>query len=281
MLEIKIKNQKNEEISLTQNPNYSLMSVEGMDPAAAMIGTAASATMDGSVFRSAKIGERNIVILIAVEEPCEKNRVDLYRYVRTKKELTVYVKNEERDVYINGYAEAMPIGFFEQKETVQISIICTDPYFRDVEKTSVSISGTESLFEFPFSIPEEGIEFSSISENTEKDIINRGDAEVGAIFRLYASAPTKNPSIYLPFLNIAFFLEISMIAGDEIVINTIKGQKIVKLIRNGIETNIINTLKFGSKWLQLEPGQNRIGYLAEPADSLTCMIEFNALYEGV
>lgn len=281
MLEIKLKNYKGEEINLTQNPNYSLISVDGLEPSAAQIGTAASATMDGSVFRSARVGEKNIVILVAVEEPCEKNRIDLYRYVKTKKEMTVFVKNGSRNVYIKGYAEAMPIGFFEQKETIQISIICTNPYFREVSEASEVISSVESLFEFPFSIPEEGIEFSRITGETEKNIINSGDIETGGLITLYASAPAANPTVYLPYTGAFFGLNISLLAGDEVKINTVKGQKSVKLIRNGVDTNIINSLRFGSTWLQFESGQNRIGYTASPAESLDCTVEIDALFEGV
>lgn len=281
MLDIKIKNHKNETLSLTGNQNYTLYAVEGLDPSTANINTATNATMDGSTFRSAKINQKNIVLYLAVEEPCEANRVALYGYVKPKQPVTVYIKTGARNVYIEGYVESIQVGFFEQKESVQISIICPSPFFKMAQASEVEISTTESGFEFPFSIPEVGIPFSEIMGDTEKYIINTGDIETGALITLYATADGANPMIYLPYNNTFFALDFDFCAGDTIIINTVKGQKSVTLIRDGEKSNIINTLRAGSSWLQFESGQNLVGYSATPTSSISCDISIDGLYEGV
>ena len=73
----------------------------------------------------------------------------------------------------------------------------------------------------------------------------------------------------------------SMIRGDEIVINTMKGEKSIVLIREGIATNILNSLSKDSDWFTLSKGDNVFAFTAEEGlDSLQFYIENYIVYEG-
>lgn len=71
---------------------------------------------------------------------------------------------------------------------------------------------------------------------------------------------------------------------DKLIINTVKGQKKISLIRNGNEYNVLNVLERGSTWLELSKGTNQLAYHAEGDSSnrLVGTIEASeTLYEGV
>lgn len=277
-----IENHKGEQLQLTQNPNYSITGIEGLPPPTASINTAINANFDGSTYRSSRLNERNIVISLAIEGNVEINRIELYKYIKTKKKCVVYYKNNSRDVSIAGYVESMEVAIFDAKEMVQISIICPRPYFEDVIKTMLDMSATSAMFEFPFSIPDEGIEFSTLTVATESIVQNLGDVETGAVIIFHATGPASNPAIYNVDTGESFKVNISMSAGDLVIIDTIKGEKGVTSVINGVTTNIINNVDMGSTWLQFESGANTMLYNADSyPENLQCYITFNNLYEGV
>ena len=282
MYTLTIENHKGEQLQLTQNPDYTIMSVEGLSPPTANINTAVNANFDGSTFRSSRLNERNIVIMLAIEGNVEANRINLYQYIKAKKKCTVYYQNSSRDVSIDGYVESFEIGIFEEKETAQISIICPRPYFLQVAQTILDMSMITSGFEFPFSIPQEGIEFSTLTPSGESVVQNLGDVETGAVITFHATGVASNPVIYNVMTGESFKVNIDMSAGDLVVIDTIAGEKSVTSIIDGVTSNIINDVERGSTWLQFESGANTMLYNAEayPAN-LQCYIAFNNKFEGV
>lgn len=282
MYTLTIENHKGEQLQLTQNPKYSITSVEGLPPPTANINTAVNANFDGSTYRSSRLNERNIVIMLAIEGDAEANRINLYQYIKAKKQCTLYYQNGSRNVSIVGYVESLEIGIFEEKEMAQISIICPRPYFADVVQTILDMSATSAMFEFPFAIPDEGIEFSTLTVATESIVQNLGDVETGAVIIFHATGPASNPAIYNVDTGESFKVNISMSAGDLVIIDTIKGEKGVTSVINGVTTNIINNVDMGSTWLQFESGANTMLYNADSSpENLQCYITFNNLYEGV
>lgn len=282
MYTLTIENHKGEQLQLTQNPDYTIMSVEGLSPPTANINTAVNANFDGSTFRSSRLNARNIVIMLAIEGNVEANRINLYQYIKAKKKCTVYYQNGSRDVSIDGYVESFEIGIFEEKETAQISIICPRPYFLQVAQTILDMSMITSGFEFPFSIPQEGIEFSTLTPSGESVVQNLGDVETGAVITFHATGVASNPVIYNVMTGESFKVNIDMSAGDLVVIDTIAGEKSVTSIIDGVTSNIINNVERGSTWLQFESGANTMLYNADayPAN-LQCYIAFNNKFEGV
>lgn len=282
MYRIILENAKGEQLELTNNPAYSIMSVDGLYPPSATINTSTMANMDGSQFNSSCVNERNIVIEFAIESPAEENRINLYKYIKTKQYIKFYYKNETRDVYIEGRVESMPIEFFEKKQKAQLSILCPSPFFKNVDSTVIELYSVVSNFEFPFSIAEEGIPFSELKLGVEKSIINGGDIEDGVIIELVATGTVLNPKIYNSGTREHFFLNMEMQAGDKVTINTRKGEKSVMLLRDGVESNIIAKHAIGSSWFQLQPGDNTFIYNAdERAENLSCIFIQNNLFEGV
>lgn len=282
MYTCKIENEYGEQLELTNNRNYTVYKIDGLEPPTATINTSPVANFDGSRFNSSRTNERNIVIYLVIENDCEHNRINLYKYAKVKHKVVFYYKNSTRDVYIEGYVESMPIGFFDMKQHVQISILCPDPYFKSVNNKIVDFSTLKSLFVFPFAYTEAGGAFSELEIGKEQSIVNGGDVENGIIIRIQATGRVLNPVIYNFTKNEYFKINVDVFAGDEIILTTHKGKKGVSLIHEGVTTNIINSVVFGSKWFQLIAGDNLFGYDADEfPENLRCILTHCDEYEGV
>lgn len=277
-----VENEKGEQLELTHNEAYDVIKIEGLGPPPAAINNTKISGIDGAKFNNSKVEVRNLVIYLNIKSPVEENRQLLYDYFHVKRKVKIYFKNQNRDVYIEGYIETFENDLFENLQQPQISIICPEPFWKAIDDLLVEFSDDISLFEFPFAIEEEGIELSRINFETTK-VINNGSVETGIVVELYATTDQiLNPIIYNKTAQTFFKLNFDMYKGDLIIINTVQGQKSVTLMRNNVVTNIIGNRESGSSWIQLIPGANEITYDAdEGAENLVVNLTLTRKYEGV
>lgn len=282
MYRLHVENERKEKIELTNSPYFTVVDVDGILPTKASLSTTKLANRDGSVLNSASLENRDIAITIQPEIPVEENRQKLYRYFRNKREVTLYYKNENRDVMTTGIVENFDGSLFEQTQKIVITILCTNPYLIDRKGNVESMENKEDLFEFPFAIASEGKEFSRINKETVKRIENKGDTETGMIIELMANGEVKNPTIHNVDTREHFGLKIDMERGDVIRINTNSSRKRVELERDGVTRNIINNIVKGNKWLGLEPGSNAFTYTCDSGEEyLSVKFLYSHMYEGV
>ena len=70
--------------------------------------------------------------------------------------------------------------------------------------------------------------------------------------------------------------------GDDVLINTTRGQRYITLYRGGQYYNIMNCLPRGTDWVQLYKGDNIYAYSAETGlNNLEFRILNKVLYEGM
>lgn len=282
MFEVEVENKKGNKISFVQNEDYAITKITGLGSPDAAINTVNVGSFDGERFNSSKLEMRNIVMTIAILGDIETNRIALYKVFRSKDWIRFKYKNGSRNVYIDGYIESAPIDLFSERQEVQISILCPDPFFKNAEEIIEDMSLVISMFYFPFAIGDAGQTISQYDEVLEKVITNEGDVEKGMIIELQAAGEVKNPKIFNRNTTDFFGLNITMQKGDVITVSTIKGSKTVYLLRNGVVSNIFNNIMKDITWLQLEPGDNVFTYEAsEGADYLNIIFRHTDNYEGV
>lgn len=277
-----VENKYGQQLELTHNPAYEISNIDGIDPPDAVMNTTHNAGFDGSVFNSSYMDNRTITITLCINSPAEENRINLYRYLKSKFPVKVMYRNEHRDVYINGYVQSLQIAFFNKKETVQIVIFCPLPCFNGAEDSVQEMSSIEPLFEFPFSIAEEGVPFSELVIGQEKSIINNGDVETGVLITVHAYGNVSTPKIYNVDTNEFMIFDVDMVEGDEITINTRQGEKSVRMNHEGTVTNIIGKMRYGSSWFLLKPGDNIFTTAADDGVE-NMLVTFTIInqYEGV
>lgn len=282
MYELKVKNNHGEVFNLSTSDSYTVYQINGLNPPKASVSMSTNATSDGSKINSVKLPKRNIVIYTTINREIETNRIKLYSIFPIKREVTIYFTNDSRDVFINGVVESIECDFFKKKQIAQISILCANPYFNDVDYLVSSFSDVSSLFEFPFIIDEAGIPISEITTNVRKSIINRGDVDTGVIIELFAVGTVVNPVVYKAYENSHMAFNYTMRAGDKVVINTNVGNKSIELIRDGVATNFIGYMTPDSDWLRLDTGDNVFTYSARSGGAnLQITFTNSILYGGV
>lgn len=282
MYKLQVKNPRGETLTLTDNPNYNVFKIEGLTPPQATVNTSANSTTDGVKINSARVGARNIIIYMTIEGNAEANRLNLYKYFPVKKSVELYFKNGSRNVSIDGTVELIECDLFSNKQVAQISIICPKAYFKSVDNLITEFGSVTALFSFPFSIPANGVEFSSISTNVRPSIVNIGDVETGLIIDIYAQGTVVNPIIYDVLNKTYMKINYTMITSDHIVINTNAGEKGIYLVRDGVTTDILGYMALGSEWLMLDVGDNIYTHSADSGvDDMSITFTTPLLYYGV
>lgn len=276
-----VENEKGEQLQLTNNPDYDVLSIEGTNPPKADINTVIMSGFDGSKFNSARLSERNLVITLNICQPIEENRINLYKYFRVKHKVRIYYKIKDRNAYIDGYVESFENSPFTQLQQPQISVICPESYWKELDELIINFSNTVNLFSFPFSIESQGIEFSRIGHFSQA-IINTGDVATGGIIRFYATAQVLKPVFHNYTNNTFFGLNMDLYEGDSVIINTQKGEKSLTLLRGGMTLNILSERSENSSWIVFEAGENQIGCTADDGtEYLDVSVEIVRKYEGI
>lgn len=269
-------------LALTGNDQYTIRSIGGLIPNSAAVYSSDIAGGDGALYNSSRVETRNIVLAIHPEFPVEENRINLYRFFQLGKPVELHFKNDSRNVKISGYVENYDGSLFDQKQLIQISIICPQPFFEDAEYIIQQVSEILNLFEFPFAIDDEGIPFSEINSDRELTIYNSGEVSAGVIITLHATGPVTNPVIYDVTNGGQFALTVEMNNGDEIVINTNRGNKSVFMTSDNERTNIINSMSTNSKFFTVAPGETVFTYdCTTGRDNLQVYFQFSNKYQGV
>ena len=257
MLKISAKNAAGQTLNLTGNSAYIVTSVRGVNPPNANINTSELATMDGAMFNSAFLQTRNIVITVYPVGSVESARTNLYNYFRTKKYVKLFLETASRAVWIDGYVENIDTDLYTNKENLQISIICPDPWFKDQTTSQTTLNGSTT-------------------------VSNPSDDEIGVAVEVTLSGAAEGFSLTNATNSQTFGVNYTFQSGDKLLINTRRGEKSVSLVRSGVTTNLMNSLIMNSKWIQLEIGNNTLSFTATSgAANMTTKVTVQSIYEGI
>ena len=158
---------------------------------------------------------------------------------------------------------------------------CEYPMFSFVQDLRKDVALWLGGFFFPLQIDEtEGIEFSIRSQSQIEVFENEGEVPVGMIVRFRATGSVQNPSLRDIDTQEFITIDRTMIAGDEIIINTNFDRIAATLLRGGVETNIINNVRLGSNYsLSLRQGSTVLWYGADTNEEfLEVSIEYSPAF---
>lgn len=237
------------ELKLTDpyETGIAVISVDGLGPGEANIVTTEYATNDGAMYNSSRLSTRNIVLnfkLLPVPT-IEQVRLKVYRYFPVKKPVWLIVETDSRRVQIQGYVESNVPEIFSDWETVQISILCPDPYFQSLSGQSTDFSGYRSEFEFNF--------YNGICETAN----STADKTVTTVKASTTNKPMTSESgryVAVKFANSntasASSLTLSVDGGPKLPIKDRYGQAISTSLVSGVYWLFYST---GSNWVLLSP----------------------------
>ena len=287
------------EMGRPSSSGFYIKRIEGLGPTKANINITERTTMDGGQYSSSHANSRNIVITLGFlfDNGIEDMRHKSYKYFPLKKKVKLLIETDRRTCETYGYVESNEPDIFNKEETTQISIVCPDSYFYSAgngAKTVTLFSGVDSLFEFPFSnesLTDDEIEFGSIQRSTMGTVLYSGEADIGITIYIHAIGNVTNPTIYnlttresmkIDTTRLRLSTGSAIVAGDDIIICTMKGEKSIQLLREGTYYNILNCLDKRANWFQISNGDNVFMYSADSGEgNLEFRIEHKTAYEGV
>ena len=284
MYNLILENKSGDQLTFNQNSPFTVTDIEGLNPPDATINTSAIALMDGAKYNSAKVDMRTINIAFAIEYQAARNRVEVYRVLKSKQYIKLYYKGDYRNVFIEGYIQSISIDYGAMKQIVTCTILCPSPYFKQAQEMVDELLNIVGAFHFPFastSTPE--ILFGYISNEIGITIENDGDVDCGMVIELYAYTAVSNPKIFNYLTQEYIGLDFDMQAADLIRIDTRQGEKDAVLIRSGVESSVFNYIMEGSTWLQLPAEGGTFVYELGSGDLGDLAVTFRHydLYEGV
>lgn len=295
MYDFTIANERGETLAFNQlGGEYVIDEISGLGPAPALVNTSEVALMDGQRFDSAKLDMRTLEVAFIIERDATASRLAAFRVLRPKERVRVRFKSEARDVYIDGYVSSVDVAYFEQQQVCTATIVCPMPYWRGAQPSVNDMSSVVGLFHFPFASQVKAGDTQPVSDVTSivfgyidmtggVTVPNFGEASTGLVITLEATGAVSDPKIYDYATGDFIGVDFDMVAGDKITIDTTPGQKGVKLLRGGVETNIFNYLMKDITWLQLPYGGTILALEVAsgmPSD-LRVTVTHENLYEGV
>lgn len=217
------------------------------------------AAMDGGYLEAVKVPPRPIGLSFVINDRSrtEELRNDLISFFSPKKPGTLTIERGGRKRKIGFCLSERPQfvqdNIISDKLRVNLSLICPDPYFQDVNPSVVNFMHPLPLLTFPFnSVAGVGITAGILVVTDTATLVNDGDVPVGIVCNITASGGTvTNPKITMngQYVRVIKTLEI----GDTLSIDTNQGRKDIYF--NG-ESQFIFDRK--SVFFQLPVGENTI-----------------------
>lgn len=271
--------------------------IEGMGPPDSTINANEVATVDGGIFTSARMGMRNIVFTLSptFKPTIEDVRLEIYKYFPIKKLVHLDFLMDRRHAECDGYVESNTPTIFTDHETVQVSIICPDPYFYELGREEIAFAGTLPMFEFPFSnesLTDPLIIFGDIRQDNRAILQYRGDVDTGVHITVHVMEGTAEQitiwnvdtreRIKIDTEKMKKLTGITFSQGDDIEINTKIGEKYARLLHDGKYWNIISCINKDADWFQITAGNNTFTFTANAGESnLKVTFRYRNAYGGI
>lgn len=244
----------------------------------------------GVSITSTSLKERSIMvtgwIIADTEEEMDERKQFLNRYFDPRYEIDVMYKN-----YFLRFVPDNTVKYGtsekENNDTIvqfQIKGTCADPLFSEINGSKETIAATIATFHFPLIIStnlyERGIVFGYRQPSLTAKVTNKGAVEVGMKIVFKAIGELTNPRLIDVDTREFVAIEKSMVAGEEIVINTNVGEKSIQgKIGNEDYSNYFMYKDLDSTWLQLRLGDNLFRYDADSGlDNLEVYLYFYNKY---
>lgn len=271
-----------------------LTSFSGMYDTDFDVFTSENANIDGSIYQSSRIGQRNIVLTIKNRSKHSDGRHLLARIFAKGQCGTLQYSNGVVSRKIDYYTEKADFSDQGVRSddsgivTATISLICPDPYFYDLYDTSFTMSSFMPSFSFKHAFMVAKEEFGYRQKEKIKVINNDLSVDgTGMTIKISCNGSVKNPSITRVEDHAHIYIgttakPLNLVAGDVVTVTTESGNKKVTLTHDGNTSSINQYLSEDSSFLQLRRGTNSIGYSAdEGVDSMIIGISYRQRYTSV
>lgn len=289
MQKLRFTNPTGESLIMEYAKPYWLQNLVGLSSAPIDTLSSRGYQQDGQTAEGQSIQPRPVSFLVRVTggsvAEVFANRRTLVQYFRPKQEYKARYYNDNLAFDFTCRIIAGPDFQSTQSssgkfQTCTIQLICDDPYLYEVAETETEMAATIPIFEIPFEMPEDGIEFSEIT-NQQATIDNTGD--VPTPVKIVFVGEMTNPIVTNE--TTGEYIKVNQTIGEneQLVITTGYGKKRVEIVKADDTTeNAYSYIDLSSTFFELQPGENILSYDADSgADSAQVSIYFTPRYVGV
>lgn len=283
------------ELARPEGSGLIIRKVDGLGPVKATVNLTSVVGLDVSTVNSTSLDPRNIVfdIELMAQPTIEVTRRLSYNFFQLRKLVKLEVVTDTTTFTTEGIVESNEPDIFSQNESVAISIICGNPYLIGAQWISEDFSSVIAKFEFEW---ENGLglnelELSTRSTSNARIFENIGDPDVGVVFKLKFTGPVTSPRIVKMIGGDALKIDSAklstiagggIVAGDEIHLSTIVGDRYARLYRTGATINILGAIDPTSNWLQLSKGKTELKLEANSGvNNIQMLADYPVYYNGV
>lgn len=225
-------------------------------------------------------------VISKTEQEMNARKRVLNRFVNPQQFINLRYKDYNLDFKPDETVKYTP-SIKENNEVIckfKITGTAADPMFKDNKETESEAAATVSLFHFPLVINVEDNKYPTIMFGFKHpsllmEIFNAGDVPTGFKIIFKAKGTLTNPTLLNVNTQKYFKINKTMTAGEEIVIDSVVGEKKVVGTIEGIERNYYKYKDLGSTWLILDVGESIFRYDADTGlENLEVYIYFNNRY---
>lgn len=249
---------------------FFLAGIDGIYDAVNTVYVSENSMIDGAVYQGSVAKFRNIVLRLKDKENYPENRDMLNHLFKEKSKGTlIFWEADASPRTIEYYVESLNSTEDYFPRIHEVSLICPDPFFYDVEGSSEDMASWVAAFEFPFEPTAERFEFGYQSNEKIKTIQNDiAEDNIGITLTITCMGAVTNPSIThietgdkITIGHSGKPFEIG--TGDIVTITTATGNKHVTLTHNGVTSEVNHYLTEDSVFVQLMRGSNSFGFGAD------------------
>lgn len=268
---LEITNRRSMTLSLEMMENesgYQIADIDGLDPVKANLVSTSYAGQDGEQYQSSTRGPRDIKIKFDLQPDGTSTftslRKNLYVYLMPQSQVNLrFFQTTGLYVDIVGVVETHSSAQFREDPTVEVNLRCFQPDFLDPRVVI--------------------LEGNTVVDDTNTAIDYPGNLEASTILRLLVNRALTDFTIYnTPEDGIIRQLDFSgsLIAGDELIISSVKGAKGITLRRAGVNSSYLYGRTPQSAWIELFEGINQFRVYAL-GDPVPYELEYVVRYGGI
>lgn len=217
---------------------------------------------DGAYISQYRAADRQIIINIKVFTEVQKRALQRLFGQRKSGTLTYIPDNDEGEAKeIDCVLTSMQSNSSEFPQTIPVTLLCPYPLWRGKVKQVEQICGDMACWRFPWKFPsKQNFVFARSKSGNSVVFDYEGTLPTGFVTVI----KTKQTLSYIKLIDFYakkhLYIEYAFPEGAEIVIDTQSGSKGAKWRRQGEQkyTDISERIEWGSTYLEIESGQNRI-----------------------
>lgn len=239
-------NTVNKEVTIDLTSQFRFRKVDGLGPVKAAISTVELASESGSTFLSSKDSARNIVFNVEFKPDFASGftytdlRRHLYEVFTPRSEVEMRFNDSDLgEMAISGYVEAHEPDIFSDNPSVQVSVLCPDPYFRRPGAGSTEVLVPDASVA-SFNIPYSGHVPTGFSVE----------------FKITEAMSSAKLSLLKTGTDGEISIQTAFNVGDIVRVVTVPGQKVVHRYRDSVRTSILGYFSGSMTPMKLHNGQN-------------------------